>query len=89
MLQLQTSPASLPFRFDGLLGQEDEIEDAGAGKLEPPTDPADEAPSDLDDSPLHESPADYESETGAPAADELRRIEEKFSRTVNIDKQSQ
>ena len=74
MLETYTTSASLPLHLDGLLGQEDELEDVGKGKLEP-------EPEDAGD-----SPADYESPEQAPDVDELRLMEEKFARTINIDK---
>ena len=70
MLQALT-PAPLPVRFDGLLGQEDEWNDVEDGKLEPPTADTPQSPPD---------------DAQPPADDHLRQMEEKFARTVNIDK---
>ena len=94
MLQLHVPAAPPPLWFDGLTGQEDELEDVSKGKLEAPT--ADTA-SDLDEAPVSQTPnagedaADQAAEhrDGGPEAtpdDELRRMEEKFARTVTIDK---
>ena len=79
-----------PVVCDGLLGQEDEWQDVEDGKLEPPTAEDDRDPSNLDETPVHEQPAE-QPQQGVPASqpsdsDKLRQMEEKFARTVNIDK---
>ena len=75
---------------DGLLGQEDEWQDVEDGKVEPPTPKDDLDPSDLDEKPAYEQPAEQPQKDGAAGQssdpDKLRQMEEKFARTVNIDK---
>ena len=102
MMQPQSFPVQAPMPgwllssmlCDGLGGQEDELEDVGKGKLQPPTPASDLDPSNLDEAPVYEevgesaeqAPSEGESAGQAPDADKLRQMEEKFARTVNIDK---